>query len=254
MQTMRKQEKDSVPATHPISANWREQAQQSSTGLVDEVIAHLRDHVAREQLKPGSKLPSETRIASDLGISRPVVREAMRSLASSGLIELAAGKRAMVVALDGGMVSQVIENAMLIGQADVRDVLELRRGLEIGMVALAAERRTDTTVAELRAISAEMADSIGSARRYSTLDMQLHLALATASGNPLYTILIEAFRQVFEASMLTGIARWSATPELAKVQELHDAIVQAVDDGDPAAAADAMARHFDEAIAAIVAG
>jgi len=235
------------------TSNEAEVGGAKTTGLVERVIDYLRDHVASEQLRPGAKLPSETTISAMLGVSRPVVREAMRALAATGLVEMAVGKRATIVSVDGEMISRVIKNAVLIGQAEARDILEMRRGIEIAMVALAAERRTDADAAELQSIVAEMAEHLGNAERYSSLDLKLHMTLARATANPLYPLLIEAFRQLIEASMLAGIERWSATPELKRVQDLHEDIVREVVAGDPAAAAAAMAQHFDDALAAILA-
>ena len=223
-----------------------------SLGLVDQVAHYLRDQVAKEGMRPGAKLPSETTISNTLGISRPIVREAMRSLAATGLIQMAVGKRAQVVPVDGEMICRVIENALLIGQADTRDVLEMRRSLEIGMVALAAERRTAAQAETLKQVCAEMAKCLRSGEAYSALDLRFHLTLAEATGNPLYILLVEAFRQTFEASMLVGIERWSATPELSRVQALHEAIVDAVVAQDAEAASAAMRQHFDDALQAIV--
>jgi len=222
-------------------------------GLVDQVIGYLRDYVAAEQLKPGAKLPSETSISTTLGVSRPVVREALRTLAATGLVEVAMGKRATIVPVDGEMITRVFENALLIGQADTRNILEMRRGIEIAMVALAAARRSDAIAAELTALVEEMAGCLRDARRYSALDLQLHLTLAQATANPLYPLLIEAFRQLIAASMLAGIERWLETPALQRVQDLHEDIVRAVVERDPAGAANAMAQHFDDAISAILA-
>ncbi|MFD1789731.1 FadR/GntR family transcriptional regulator [Sphingomonas floccifaciens] len=221
-------------------------------GLVEHVIDYLRDHVANERLRPGAKLPSETTISLTLGVSRPVVREAMRTLAATGLVEMAVGKRATIVPVDGEMISRVIENAVLIGQADAADILEMRRGIEIATVTLAAARRSDAQAAELQAIVAEMAGLLHDAEAYAERDLHLHATLAKATGNPLYPLLIEAFRQLIQASMREGLERWAATPKLARVQELHEQIVAAVADRDPAAAAEAMARHFDDAISAIL--
>lgn len=224
-----------------------------TSGLVERVIDHLRDHVATERLRPGSKLPSETTISVTLGVSRPVVREAMRTLAATGLVEMAVGKRATIVPIDGEMISRVIGNAVLTGQAEPHDILEMRRGIEIAMVALAAQRRSEEAAAELQAIVREMADRLGNATDYARLDLQLHMVLARATANPLYPLLIEAFRHLIEASILAGIERWSATPELRRVQDLHEEIVKAVVAGDPAAAAAAMAQHFDDALAVMLA-
>ncbi|MFT4074411.1 MAG: FadR/GntR family transcriptional regulator [Asticcacaulis sp.] len=222
-------------------------AKPSAPGLVERTIVYIRDYVAKQNLRPGAKLPSETKLSEVLGVSRPVVREAMRALAGTGLIEMAVGKRAIITRLDGEMIGQIIENAVLIGQADTRNVLEMRRSLEIGMVALAASRRSADDVTRLQGIVRAMAEALHSGPQYSALDLQFHLALAEAAGNPLYVLLIEAFRQVFEASMLEGMERRSNNPELETVQRLHEAIVEAVTAGDPAAATKAMSDHFDEA-------
>ena len=132
-------------------------------GLVDRVIDYLRDYVATERLRPGERLPSETKLSLALGVSRPVVREAMRMLAATGLVELAAGKRATIVAVDGEMISRVIENAVLVGQAEAADILEMRRGIEIAMVSLMREvsHRSKNLLAIVLSIAAQTASHAG---------------------------------------------------------------------------------------------
>ncbi|WP_439539085.1 FadR/GntR family transcriptional regulator [Sphingomonas sp.] len=224
-----------------------------SVSLVEQVIAYLRDHVASEQLRPGSRLPSETTISEKLGVSRPVVREAMRTLAATGLVEMAVGKRATIVPVDGEMMSRVISNAVLIGQANERDILELRRGVEIAMVVLAAQHRTEEQAAELQSIIADMARDIDDADLYLALDLRLHVTLAQATGNPLYSLLIDALRQLILVAMSTGRERWSQIHGLSRVQELHEQIVAAVVARDAPAAAAAMTQHFDDALTVILA-
>ncbi len=219
---------------------------------IDQVIGYLRDYVADRGLTPGSTLPSEASISAELGVSRPIVREAMRSLATSGLITVATGKRAVVSCPDGSRLSQVIDNAILVGQAEARDILEMRRGLEVTMAGLAAQRRTREQVAELRRIAAAMEQALGAAHEYARLDLRLHRTLAEAADNPLYPILIEAFHQAFERSMLEGIEKCLSTPELRRVQQHHEAIIEAVDARDASRASAAMGRHFDEAIMRLV--
>lgn len=228
-------------------------ATSKSIGLVDQVILYLREHVAAERLRPGARLPSETTISNTLGVSRPVVREAMRTLAATGLVEMAVGKRATIVPVDGEMMSRVISNAVLIGQANEKDILELRRGVEIAMVALAAQHRTAEQALELNRIVEEMADRIDDAEHYLALDLKLHVTLAQATQNPLYSLLIDALRQLIMVAMTTGRNRWSEIHGLDRVQELHEAIVKAVVAGDPASAAAAMAQHFDDALTVILA-
>lgn len=214
----------------------------------DQVMTYLRGLIRADGLRPGDRLPSETTIATNLGISRPIVREAMRMMAATGLIEMAVGRRATVSPLNGGILRNVIENAVLVGQADIGHVMEMRRGIEIAMVGLAANRRSDAAAAELQAIVAEMAGTLADVDRYTELDIRLHLILAEATGNPLYLMLVEAFRQIFQTSMMIGIERWSETAELDRVQSLHEEIVAAIVAKDAAAATRAMQCHFDSAI------
>ena len=214
----------------------------------DQVVSYLREHIRSHRLRPGDRLPSETTLSSSLGISRPIVREAMRMLAATGLIEIAVGRRATVSPLKSGILRNVIENAVLIGQADIGHVMEMRRGIEIAMVGLAAERRSDAMAAELQALVREMADTITDVEEYTERDIRFHLILAEAAENPLYLMLVGAFRQVFQTSMMVGIEKWSETTELNRVQQLHEEIVAAVVARDAAAASAAMQRHFDSAI------
>lgn len=223
-----------------------------TSGLVDHVIDYIYRHVAEERLRPGARLPSETTISLTLGVSRPVVREAMRTLAATGLVEMAVGKRATIVPVDGEMLSRVIGNALLTGQADTRNIMEMRRGIEVTMAALAAERRSEADAAELQKTVREMAARLGDAQRYAELDLKFHAQLARATGNPLYTLLIDALRQLIAASMIEGIERWSASPELKRLQDLHENIVAAVVARDPGAAAGAMAQHFEDALVKIL--
>jgi GntR family transcriptional regulator, transcriptional repressor for pyruvate dehydrogenase complex len=236
-----------------LAAKEDDGATLKSTGLVEQVIDYLREHVATERLRPGSKLPSETTLSTTLGVSRPVVREAMRTLAATGLVEMAVGKRATIVSIDGEMISRVIGNAVLIGQADEADILELRRGVEIAMVALAAERRSDAQAAEMEKIIAEMAECIDDGERYLDLDLKLHMVLSEATGNPLYALFIDALRQLIRMAMLAGRTRWSEIEKLHRVQELHEQIVRAVVARDSRAAVEAMTQHFDDALAVILA-
>jgi DNA-binding FadR family transcriptional regulator len=219
---------------------------------IGRVATYIRQYVADRGLTPGSPLPSEATISAQLGVSRPTVREGMRALAASGLITIATGKRAVVAAPDGGSLSQMIHDALLVGSAEPRDILEMRRGLEVTVAGLAAQRRTRSQIAELKRIVIDMARKIGSPNEFVKLDLDFHRALAEAADNPLYPFLIKAFHQAFERSMLAGIEKLSVAAELRDVQEVHEAIINAVDARDSARASAAMARHFDQAIARLL--
>jgi DNA-binding FadR family transcriptional regulator len=223
----------------------------SDDGLAGQVVTYLRDLIVKDSLRPGDKLPGEGEISRTLGISRPVVREATRTLAAIGLVEIAAGRAPRVGSMQGGVMQHVFENALITGQAEALQILEVRRGLEIAMAAAAAKSR-DAAVAEtLAALGQAMGRALHDLDAYVTLDIAFHRALAEATGNPFYVMLADACRSALEASMAAGMRHRFGQEELNRVQALHLEIIAAIAEGDEAAAADAMARHFDDALAAL---
>jgi DNA-binding FadR family transcriptional regulator len=219
-------------------------------GLAGQVVDYVRDHIAAQRLKPGDRLPGEATIARALGVSRPVVREASRTLMALGLIEIAPGRAPRVGRMRGRVLRHFLEHALITGQAKAHHVLEVRRGLEISMAALAATRRDQRMVAELEALATAMAEKLRAPEEYVALDLEFHRALAAATANPFYVQFIDACRAAFETSMETGLRTRFSAAELDRVQALHMEILDAVRSGDADAAAQAMTRHFDDALAA----
>lgn len=222
--------------------------------LAGQVAAFLRDLIARQNLRPGDRLPGEGAVSDSLGISRPIVREGFKALSATGLLAMAAGRRAVIRPLSGDVFQAIIEDAVITGQADIWDVMEMRRGIESAMVGLAARRRDARQVARLEDLVRTMAARTGDVRDYAALDMRLHLTLAEAADNPLYRLLVESCARIFETSRVMGLERWSEGPDLAGVQRLHEDIVAAVAAGDAGRASEAMIRHFDNALAVMFGG
>lgn len=220
-------------------------------GLAWQVVAYVRDHIAAHGLRPGDRLPGEVEIARVLGISRPVVREASRTLLALGTIATAPGRPPRVGGMAPDVLRHVFEHAIATGQADARQVLEVRRGLEIAMAGQAAARRDDVAVERLADLSDAMGKALRDPEAFVALDLDFHRALAVATANPFYVVLIEACRSAFTASMDAGLRHRFTQAELQRVQRLHAEIVEGVRRGDAAAAADAMTRHFDDALAAL---
>src|SRR6185437_15166729 len=174
-------------------------------GLAAQVVAYVRDHIARRGLRPGDPLPGETELARALGVSRPVVREASRTLVALGAIATAPGRVPRVGGMQSRTLRQVFEHAIVTGQADARQVLEVRRGIEIAMAGQAAERRAPEDVTRLAALSDAMGARLHDPEAFVALDIDFHLALAAATENPFYVVLVEACRAAFAASMDAGL-------------------------------------------------
>lgn len=221
------------------------------TSLVGQVVAFVQQHIADHKLKPGDRLPGEGTLASMLGISRPVVREAARTLSALGLVDVAPGRAPRVGRMRGRVLRHIMEHAVVTGQAEARHVLEVRRGLEISMAALAASRRSDATVEKLAVLVDAMGKKLGDSDAYVSLDLEFHRGLASATANPFFLQFIDACRGAFESSMNAGLRHRFTAEELDRVQALHVEIFDAVRRSDPDAAAAAMTRHCDDALAAL---
>lgn len=220
-------------------------------GLSGQVVSHVRRWIASQGLGAGDLLPGELELSRTLGVSRTVVREASHTLAAVGLLDVAPGRRPRVGRMKGVVLQHYFEDALITGQAKAQQILEVRRGLEIEMAALAARRCPPDTLACLEVLLAEMSSSLEVPRVYVELDMRFHRTLAQAADNPFYVVLADACRNAFETSMDVGLRARLSSLELDEVQRLHAEIVGAVRAKNPVTAADAMARHFDDALAAL---
>src|SRR5260370_19959933 len=120
-------------------------------GLVECAMRAINDRIRRERLRIGDPVPAEAGLASELGVSRTVVREAFRALATLGIIDLGNGRRARVGTIDKDVLGLVIDHAVHTDQVSIQQIYDVRRTIEMRPVALATLRRSET---ETEAINA----------------------------------------------------------------------------------------------------
>ena len=241
----------------------RQDQQPPPSPRTQQVADYLRHYISTRHLGAGARLPGEAEISRELGISRPSVREASAVLSAIGLISVGAGRRPCVGTLNagrdgtrgerqgseglgGGVLRAVLEAALMTDQADLGQVMELRRGLEVEMAALAAQRRTSEQLEGLDAALKAMAAALQDRVRYAEADLRFHILLGEATGNPLYTLFVADTQQALLSSLAIALRSNAGPAELDRVQHLHRVILDAVIAGDPAAARRAMAEHFDD--------
>jgi DNA-binding FadR family transcriptional regulator len=220
--------------------------------LADQVAHHLVEFIVEQRLPPYAALPSEAALTREFKVSRPVVREALRSLAARGIIEIANGKGARVMPITSHLMREYFDRAVRFKHASLIELMEVRRGIEIQSALLAAQRRTPEDVAEVERVVAAMRQHLHDPQAYTALDVELHLLIASASGNTLLYHLVESIREPLRDTIREGLRRRGSVAEYERVQELHEHLVAALARGDPHEAARAMALHFDEAVMALV--
>jgi GntR family transcriptional repressor for pyruvate dehydrogenase complex len=213
--------------------------QKLSDLAVERLITLLMD----SDLKPGDPLQSETDLARAFGVSKPVVREAMHRLVSMGVLDIRQGKPTSVRAINSEPLALFFRFAMRASRQGLREAVELRRTLETEIAVLAATNISDSQLAELGAIVAEMEQARDDADRWVQADVRFHMLLAQASGNTLITFLIEALRSTMEETIRILHGQRLMRDQDATFSR-HLAIHDAVAARDVPAARAAMAAHF----------
>lgn len=219
--------------------------------LSAQVARHLLELVNREHLRPGDRVPSEVQIGRDLHVSRGSVREAYRTLAALGILEIEGGRRPRLRPMDSKALAQVFDYALNTAQVSVAHVIETRRALELQTAQLAARYASDAQRLCLRELVGQMRSAFTDHARRVASDMAIHSVIAEASGNPLNALLLAALRSPVEASSRMHFDDRRSESELIRVIDAHDAVVEAICAGDPVAAAAAMSYHFDIAIISV---
>ncbi|MDP3063693.1 MAG: FadR/GntR family transcriptional regulator [Chloroflexota bacterium] len=215
--------------------------------LSQQVAAHVYDHVRRNQLKAGDRLPSQESLARQLGVSRAVVREAFSALSAAGIVEVKNGSRPRVSTISRDVFSQLVWHGLATDQILPSDVLEVRQCLEVTMAKLAARRRSAEDVSKMRAIIDEMTSVEPAGPEMAVLDRQLHQAIARATRNSLLEALVPGFRKgvwdSVDPSLRPAVSNRQAR-DAAFALESHKWLVDAIARGDETAAGRLMEEHL----------
>jgi GntR family transcriptional regulator, transcriptional repressor for pyruvate dehydrogenase complex len=221
-------------------------------GLVARCMRAINDQIRAQSLKQGAVLPSEAAFAETLDVSRAVIREAFRSLATLGIIEIGNGRRARVGGINDTVLPLILDHAVQTDQVSIQQIYDVRRTIEMRTVALAALRRTAAEAAAIIRLADAMARDFATAEAVMEHDIAFHEAIAQASRNPLFALIVGSFHVVTRQTWGIG---WSsrATDQLRHDSvDCHKRIAAAIGARDPRAAESAMAEHFDNSVKALL--
>lgn len=214
--------------------------------ISEQITAHIKQSILDGKLIPGDKLPSEKELTEIFQVSRPTVRDALKQLAASNLIETRAG------AGGGHFVTQVSYEEMTYNFSDfislslglkgisLEEVAEIRKIIEIEATILAAERRTEEDLEKLKTILSRMDDSLDTS--YFELDFDFHKQVALASKNRLFILTIEAINIALKPMFQLSNCSTQLKQDLKN--ELNE-IYQAIQNQDPSLAKKTMIEHLN---------
>ena len=194
--------------------------------LVDQALEQLRLRIAQGAWAVGERLPTEPELCAELGISRNTVREAMRVLAFSGLIEIRQGDGSYLRSMTDPLGTMRALSHCTLGQAQ-----ETRQILEVEAIGLAAQRRTASDLRALRtALDASAALYQGDLEAYISADLAFHQRLLDAAHNPALSELYQYFSAIVGAQLRQTL---NLSPRRQAVFDLHVALLDAVEQQDP---------------------
>ena len=215
--------------------------------LVETATHAVREYIRANGLKVGDMLPSEGNFASEVGVSRPVMREAFHALAALKVLDVANGRRARVGAIDGSVMAASIGHAVSTSQVSLADVWDVRRTLELRTAELAARNRSEEQADAILAASHALANSRDETSR-THADTAFHQTIALASGNPLFFQIVRSFEQMMDIAIPKAWAGRTTAEEKQETLELHAKVANAIAERNPDLARSAMEAHFARSI------
>ncbi|MEZ4769375.1 MAG: FadR/GntR family transcriptional regulator [Caldilineales bacterium] len=225
----------------PYAIEPLEREQRLYERVVEKILALIQDGT----WAAGDRLPPERDLAEAFGVSRTVVREAIKTLEARGVLETLTGSGVYVRQPDSAAISRSLRMYLQLMDQDDIDLrlAEIRRVLEVEIAALAAVRASDEERRELRRLCQEMRKHAGAPRVLAEMDFQFHLLLAEATLNELFGVLLTPLIQQLHDHFLYAWEHYGARP-VENVFSQHEAIAAAVAAGDSELARQAMASHI----------
>ncbi|MFF7472316.1 FCD domain-containing protein [Streptomyces sp. NPDC008092] len=212
--------------------------------LTDQAIAQIRQLIASGALPPGSKLPPEQELASQLGLSRNLAREAVKALAVARVLEVRRGDGTYVTSLQASLLLEGLGGAVELLQGDpgaVLDLMEVRRLLEPAATALAVTRISADGLAEVKHHLDAMREASEDVERLNAHDAAFHRAIASVTGNEsLLTLLQGISGRTLRARIWRGLVDTRAA---GRTLAEHEAIYAALAARDAALAHAAALLH-----------
>ena len=215
----------------------------------EEAAEQIAGKVRAGELRRGDKLPPERDLAVTMEISRPTLREAVRILADAGVVEVRRGPGGGIFVAGDVVPVELVRERSSLRLEEMADVLEARRIVEPGVARLAAQRASDEALAalersieDMRAICDRGYDAADE-ERFLQLDLQFHLGLARAAGNPTVEALVRALLRQLEiardmAMHLPLVPEWTI--------EIHVKTLEAVRSGDLDLVDEVMDEHLGQ--------
>jgi len=201
----------------------------------------IKDMILSGKLGPGDLLPGEHALAEQLGVTRPTLREAMRSLQGSGLIERGHRRRMKVAAPSSEISSSAIRNAIVMHDITYRELWEVSTALEPLAARMAAERITPDLLERIETNLEHTRACVDDPKELVQADIEFHELVCEASGNHALQLARTPLSEFLAAAY--GVVTQKLGPG-ERLLKAHETIFAAISNGDASTAEEWMAKHF----------
>ena len=216
----------------------------SKVGLADRVVQEIQTLIIEGQLEPGMKLPPERDLAEQIGVSRTVIREAVRILVTKGLLETKPGIGTIVREVTSDQISESLNLLLKTKNVSIEHLHQVRSILEVEIAGLAADQATQEEIAILQQIMIEMEQVKNEPTKFVGKDNDFHRGLAQTTHNPLLILLLDSIRDLMQEVRL----RVYQHPDIFdNVIPDHYKILEQVSAKNSTGARQAMQEHLDHA-------
>jgi GntR family transcriptional regulator, transcriptional repressor for pyruvate dehydrogenase complex len=212
--------------------------------LYEQIVQQIEESILNGELSEGSQLPAERDLAKQFGVSRTAVREAIKALQEKGLVDAFPGRGTFVTNGTSNSMRRYLDRIIKSGEPDGwAYVVEMREILEPEIAALAAARATDQDLTTMREAVQVMDNARQDSEVFIEADLDFHLALAEAAGNPIVLSLIDSIVGLLREQRLR-IFRIVGGPQ--RGQHHHRRILEAIERHDAPGARAAMQAHLSQ--------
>jgi len=214
----------------------------------EQIALEIRRYLVSEGLRPGDRIGTEQELATEFGVSRPTLREALRLLASSHLIKATRGPGGGIFVAstpNEGMSRSLSESIATMLETDsvsLRELVEARIHLEVPLAGLAAQHATTQTERDLEAAIDEAEGNHQASDEFRLADARFHRVIAVTAGNELLSAFTSWTLDVLQPSLIRTIGE---SIDGDAILDQHRAILRAIRRRQPASAQRAMHRHLE---------
>jgi GntR family transcriptional repressor for pyruvate dehydrogenase complex len=208
----------------------------------DEIVNQMKNLISEGTLKPGDQLPPERELIKEFGVSRPTLREALKSLAAMGFLEVKQAKRTFVKSMISERMQDPLSLLIKTDTQKIFDLIEVRKAMEAWSAFHAAQRATEDDIKQLESIIEEMKTAFEKGRNWEKEDADFHLAIAQATHNTIQTHIMSTIYDLLKES----VARvFTDRAKVKKLLQQHYRIFTAIKNHSAEKARDRTLEHLD---------